>query len=235
MTDVARRRASGDVSTRVFLFGERWSNVIIADMSEPETILEQIAVSLYDIGAVQFGKYKLEGGQTARHYFDFRRLVSYPQLLKQVTVGYRTILDRLTFDLIAAPPLTALPIGTAISLDTNIPMIYPRKTANRYGTAKSIDGAWEVGQTAVIIDDVVSTGESILQAIVSLKAGGIQVNEAVVLIDRESHGIGNLMGSDYKVYSLFTFSRLMDILEEYGRITPKQHNKVRRSLNAETN
>lgn len=201
-------------------------------MPEPETILEKIAVSLFDIGAIQFGKYKLEGGQTARHYFDFRRLVSYPDILRLVTAGYRTILDKLTFDLIAAPPLTALPIGTALSLDTNIPMIYPRKTANRYGTGKSIDGAWEVGQTAVIIDDVVTSGESILQAIVSLKAAGIQVNEAVVLVDREMHGISTLIDSNYKVYSLFTFSRLMDILEEYGRITAKQHNKVRQSLNS---
>lgn len=193
----------------------------------------ELATTLFDIGAIQFGKYKLYNGRTARLYLDFRLLVSYPEALRKVAVGYHSILEKLTFDVLAAPPLAGLPIGTAVSLEMNKPLIYPRKIAKSYGTGRSIEGVWEVGQTAVLLDDVMQTGESILQAIVSLKAGGIQVHDAVILIDREYSESHSMLGEEYKIHSLFKLSQLLEILEENGRISSKQHSKVLKSLSSE--
>ena len=192
--------------------------------------LEQFALTLYDIKAVQFGKFRLHSGRKSRIYLDLRILVSYPDALRQAAVVYRSVLENLKFDLLAAPPLAGLPLGTAVSLDMNKPMIFPRKTAKSYGTGKEIEGAWKVGQKAVIIDDVVTSGDSIVQAIVPLKAAGLQVSDAVVLIDREQGGVEILREHNYNLYAAMTLSQLLAILESHERITSKERAKILQSL-----
>jgi len=199
-------------------------------MTLPESELETLALTLFDIGAVQLGKFKLHSGKKSRIYLDLRLLVSFPDALRLVTAAYRFVLGQLQFDILAATPLAGLPLGTAVSLDMNTPLIYPRKTAKSYGTGKSIEGKWEVGQTAVVLDDLVTSGDSILQAIIPLKVAGLNVRDAVVLIDREQGGIQSLQKEGYRLHVVITLSRILDILEDAGRITAKQHAKVLDSL-----
>ena len=194
------------------------------------TSLEQFALTLYDIGAVQIGKFRLHSGKRSRIYLDLRILISYPQVLQQAALVYQSVLQGLRFDLIAAPPLAGLPLGTAVSLNMNVPMIFPRKTAKSYGTGKEIEGKWKVGQKAVIIDDVVTSGDSILQAIVPLKAAGLQVNDAVVLIDRQQGGAETLADSGYALHAAMTVGQLLAVLESHERITSKERAKVLESL-----
>lgn len=200
-------------------------------MELPNELLEELSLTLFDIGAVQLGKFKLHSGRTSRVYLDLRLLVSYPQALRLVTKAYQVILEGLSFDLLAAPPLAGLPIGTALCLAMDKPLIYPRKTAKSYGTGKSIEGHWQVGQTAVVIDDVITSGDSILQAIVSLKTTGLQVTDAVVLIDREQGGPVNMREQGYHPYAAITISHLLAVLESRERITAKERAKALKSLN----
>ena len=200
-------------------------------MSETLPPLEQFALTLFDIGAVQLGKFKLHSGKKSRIYLDLRLLVSYPAALRQAVAAYRTVLDTLSFDLLAATPMAGLPLGTALCLDMDKPLIYPRKTAKSYGTGKQIEGVWQVGDTAVIIDDLITSGDSILQAIVALKASGLQVNDAVVLIDREQGGVENMQEQGYKLHAAITISRVLGILEAHQRITGKEREKVLKALN----
>ncbi len=193
-------------------------------------LLEQFALALYDINAVQIGKFRLHSGRKSRIYLDLRILVSYPQVLRQAATVYRSVLENLQFDMLAAPPLAGLPLGTAVALDMNKPMIFPRKTAKSYGTGKEIEGAWKVGQRAVIVDDVVTSGDSIIQAIAPLKAAGLQVNDAVVLIDRQQGGMEVLRENGYNLYAAMTLSQLLAILESHERISSKERAKVLQSL-----
>lgn len=197
---------------------------------EPLNPLESLVLTLHDIGAVQFGKFKLHSGKKSDIYLDLRVLVSYPQALRQVAAAYRQVLDQLRFDLLAATPLAGLPIGTALCLDMDRPLIYPRKTAKSYGTGKGIEGSYAVGQTAVVIDDLVTSGDSILQTIATLKASGLQVKDAVVLIDREQGGAESLRGEGYTLHSVILMRHLLTILQDKGRISAKQHAKVLKSL-----
>lgn len=194
------------------------------------TSLEQFALTLYDVGAVQIGKFRLHSGKRSRIYLDLRILISYPQVLQQAALVYQSVLQGLRFDLIAAPPLAGLPLGTAVSLNMNIPMIFPRKTAKSYGTGKEIEGKWKVGQKAVIIDDVVTSGDSIIQAIVPLKAAGLQVNDAVVLIDRQQGGAETLADNGYNLHAAMTVGQLLAVLESHERISSRERAKVLESL-----
>ena len=135
-------------------------------------------------------------------------------------------MEGLAFDILSAYPDAALPIGTAIALETGIPLIYPRKTAKRYGTGRQVEGKWEVGQTAVVIEDLITSGDSILQAVASLKAAGLQVQDAVVLIDREQGGREALAGQGYRLHAVTSLSRLLALLEREGRIDARQRAEV---------
>lgn len=191
---------------------------------------EALVITLYDIGAFQFGRFRLHSGRESRIYIDLRVLVSYPHALRQVASAYRGVLEHLTFDLLAATPLAGMPIGTAISLDMNVPMIYPRKTAKSYGTGKEIEGKWSIGQTAVAIDDLITSGDSILDTIASLKAAGLRVRDAVVLIDRGQGGSRLLTEQGYRLHSVLTLSGMLDTLVEHQRLTGRQRDEVVASL-----
>ncbi len=199
-------------------------------MDEQQISLELLALALFDIEAVKLGKFTLHSGKKSPIYLDLRLLASYPRVLKQAAAAYRTVLQRLTFDLLAAAPLAGLPIGTAVSLDMEIPLIYPRKTAKSYGTGKSIEGVWQVGQTAVVLDDLVTSGDSILSAIASLKPAGLHVKDAVVLIDREQGGTANLADLGYQLHAVISLSHLLAILENHERITARQRMRVLNAL-----
>ena len=196
----------------------------------PAEQLEALVLKLHDIGAVRFGQFTLHSGRISPIYLDLRLLASYPAALRQATAAYRPFLERLTFELIAATPLAGLPIGTAISLEMNLPFIYPRGTAKAYGTGKQIEGAWTAGQVAVVVDDLITSGDSLLQGIHTLKEAGLQVADAVVLIDRQQGGRATLADQGYNLHSALTMSQLLTILEGQERITSAQRVEIQQTL-----
>jgi uridine monophosphate synthetase len=196
----------------------------------PAQHLESLALTLFDIKAVRFGSFTLHSGRVSPIYLDLRILPSFPDALRQVAAIYRGLLGSWNFDLLAATPLAGLPIGTAISLELNVPLIYPRPSAKSYGTGKQIEGVWEVGQTAVVIDDLVTSGDSLLQGIAFLKAAGLNVRDAVVLVDREQGGQDALAAQGYTLHSAITLRQLLAVLERTERITSRQRDQVLKAL-----
>ena len=67
-------------------------------------------------------------------------------------------------------------------------MIYPRKEVKQHGTGQAIEGSFETGQSAVLIEDVITTGGSIISAAEVLRNAGIVLKDVVVLVDREQGG-----------------------------------------------
>ena len=196
----------------------------------PEPDLEQFALSLHEIGAVRLGQFRLHSGRVSPIYIDLRMLVSHPETLRMATAVYMNILADLQYDLLAAAPMAGLPLGTALCLALDQPLIYPRKTAKSYGTGKGIEGAYQIGETAVIIDDLITSGDSVLQAIAVLKAGGLHVNDAVVLIDRQQGGMDNLRNAGYQPHAAMTIRQLLSILEAHQRITARDTASVLQTL-----
>ncbi len=196
----------------------------------PADQLESLVLTLHDIGAVRIGRFELHSGRMSPIYIDLRLLASFPNALREAAAAYRHRLKTLTFDRIAATPLAGLPIGTAICLDMNLPLIYPRKTVKGYGTGKQIEGQWEIGQTVVVVDDLITSGDSLLKGITFLKAAGLRVNEAVVLIDREQGGREALEEQGYRLHSLMTIGQLLAIMESRERITSHQRARILQGL-----
>ena len=198
-------------------------------MTDP-TPIETLVLTLHDIGAVQFGRFRLHSGKESRIYIDLRLLVSFPAALRQATAAYAGVLAALHYDLLAATPLAGLPIGTALCLDMDRPLIYPRKTAKSYGTGKNIEGRWSIGQTVVVIDDLITSGDSVLETVASVKAAGLHVRDAVVLIDREQGGREMLLAQGYRVHPVMSLRQMLEILVSHGRLTGSQRDEVLMSL-----
>ena len=192
--------------------------------------LVSLALTLFDIGAVRFGEFALHSGRISPIYIDLRLLASFPDALRQAAAAYGSILEKMTFDLLAATPLAGLPIGTAISLDINVPLVYARTTAKGYGTGKQIEGKWEVGQRAVMVDDLITSGDSLLRGIKMLESAGLIVSEAVVLLDRQQGGREMLQSQGYTLSSAMTLVETLSVYEIERRITAEQHARVLESL-----
>ncbi len=198
-------------------------------MTDPSPI-ETLVLTLHDIGAVQFGRFRLHSGKESRIYIDLRLLVSFPAALRQATAAYAGVLAALDYDLLAATPLAGLPIGTALCLHLDKPLIYPRKTAKSYGTGKNIEGRWSIGQTVVVIDDLITSGDSVLETVASVKAAGLHVRDAVVLIDREQGGREMLLAQGYRVHPVMSLRQMLEILVSHGRLSGSQRDEVLMSL-----
>ena len=192
--------------------------------------IETLVLTLHDIGAVQFGRFRLHSGKESRIYIDLRVLVSFPDALRQVTAAYAGALASLHYDLLAATLLAGLPIGTALCLSLDKPLIYPRKTAKSYGTGKNVEGRWSIGQTAVVIDDLITSGDSVLETIAAVKAAGLHVHDAVVLIDREQGGREMLEQQGYGVHPVMTLRQMLEHLVAHGRLSGPQRDEVLMSL-----
>ncbi len=190
-----------------------------------------LAVTLHEIGAVRLGRFTLHSGRVSPIYIDLRLLVSFPAALQQVAQAYAALLGDLRFDILAAYPYAALPIGTALALQTGIPLIYPRKDAKGYGTGKRVEGVWQEGQRALVVEDLITSGDSILQAIATLQDAGLQVRDALVLIDREQGGRALLAQQGYKLHAVMTLRALLAALEAAGRISGQERADVLSALN----
>lgn len=187
----------------------------------------ELIAGLVELGAIQFGDFKLASGIQSPIYIDLRLLVSSPNLLATVAEQYASVLEGLTADRIAGVPYAALPIGTAVSLESGIPMIYARKEVKDYGLRRGIEGAWEAGDNVVIIEDLITSGGSTVKTAQVLRDAGLVVEHAIVLIDREQGGAENLAHAGIQAHSVFTISEMLDSLESQGSITPDVALQVR--------
>ncbi len=194
------------------------------------TELSKIADMLLTVGCVKFGEFTLKSGAKSPIYIDLRRLVAFPELLKDVAAAYAEILDDLEFDMLAALPYAAMPIGTAVSLYGGWKMVYPRKEVKGYGTQVEVEGVFDVDQRAVVLDDLISTGGSKLEGIQKLNAVGLKVEDIVVLIDRQSGGLDFMEEQGYKLHSVFTLPQLLNYWEENNAVEAELILKARAFL-----
>jgi uridine monophosphate synthetase len=194
--------------------------------------IDALARALHKAGCVQFGEFTLHSGAHSPIYVDLRRLVTHPKVLAQVAGVYAKMLGELEYARIAAIPYAALPIGTAVCLQTGDPMIYPRGQAKGYGTRRAIEGEYESGERVVLLDDLISSGASKLEAMEPLREAGLVVEDVVVLIDREQGGRQDLARQGYRLHAACTLRQLVQSLARQGAIGDAQARAVYAYLDA---
>lgn len=153
------------------------------------------------------GEFRLRSGVTASTYFDKYQFESDPELLAAVTHHMAELVPSDT-ELLAGLELGGVPIATALSLNTGIPVVFVRKKAKEYGTARLAEGPSISGKRLLVIEDVVTTGGQIVRSIGDLRDRGAAVTHAVCVIDRQQGGRSALEAIDVELDALFLRSDL---------------------------
>lgn len=172
---------------------------------EKQTLLD----ALVSMGVIKWGEFTLRSGEISPIYIDCRSIISYPPLLRAVAKALWDKVKHLKPSLLCGVPYAALSIATTISLDQNLPMLMCRKEAKEYGTKKQIEGVFKPGQDCLIVEDVVTTGSSVLEVAEILKKHDLQVKDSVVLVDRQQGGKETLLKAGYHLHSVFTLNELV--------------------------
>lgn len=141
---------------------------------------------------VKFGKFILSSGKESNYYVNMKMAITDPKILKTIAKIVSSQISEERIDKIAGPALGAVPIATAICLESEIPMLMIRKAKKGYGTSKLIEGTLQEGDSIVVVEDVTTTGNSLLKAIRAIKENGGVVKRAVVVVDRDEGAIENL-------------------------------------------
>eukprot|EP00889_Picochlorum_renovo_P008210 jgi/Picre1/35240/NNA_002702.t1 len=162
---------------------------------------EELVLKLHEIEAVKFGEFKLKSGLISPVYIDLRVIVSYPEIMLRVSEAMWAKLAGTTFDVI--------------------------KEVKDYGTKKAIEGAFEKGQTCLIVEDLVTSGASVMETVQPLEDVGLKVTDVVVLIDREQGGESRLASDNLKLHSAFTLSYILDTLVKHSLVTEEVAGKVK--------
>jgi uridine monophosphate synthetase len=189
-------------------------------------VRRELVLALFDAGCVRFGEFTLASGQVSPIYVDLRKAISYPDLFKQVVDVYVELVKPLTFDRLAAVPYAALPAAAAVAMRLSRPLIYPRKEAKAYGTAKAVEGVFDPGQVVVAVEDVVTTGGSLLTAIETMLEVGLKVIDVVVLVDRGQGGRERLTEAGCRLHAALTLPAMLQVLQDAGRIDTETYNDV---------
>lgn len=173
--------------------------------------MTSVSEHLLRCGAVRFGRFTLTSGQPSDYYVDVKAATTDPAVLRAIAAEMAAIADRDgPFDAVAGMELGAVPIATAVSLATDLPLLVVRKTERRHGTGKRIEGPDPEGQRVFVVEDVTTTGGSTVEAVEVLRQAGATVTHASVVVDREAGGSEAL---DAIGVRLLPLARASDLLQ----------------------
>ncbi|ASE62669.1 orotate phosphoribosyltransferase [Chryseobacterium indologenes] len=187
---------------------------------------KEFFLECYKLGIIKFGRFTLKSGIESPFYVDLRPLASDPKILKKLANYLLEMLPLDNFDLICGVPYAALPMATAMSLESYIPLIIKRKEAKSYGTKKLIEGIYQKGQNCLLVEDVITSGKSLLETIPEIEQEDLKVSDIVVVLDREQGGKQLLENKGYRVYTLFNISEVCDILQETGELSDEEVKRI---------
>lgn len=187
---------------------------------------KEFFLECYKLGIIKFGRFTLKSGIESPFYVDLRPLASDPKILKNLANYLLDMLPLDNFDLICGVPYAALPMATAMSLESYIPLIIKRKEAKNYGTKKLIEGIYQKGQNCLLVEDVITSGKSLIETIAEVEQEDIKVADIVVVLDREQGGKELLESRGYRVHTLFNISEVCTILRENGELTDDEVKRI---------
>ncbi|EGC37794.1 bifunctional UMP-synthetase [Dictyostelium purpureum] len=202
--------------------------------------VQELVLKLNDIDAVKLGEFKLKSGIISPIYIDLRVTVSSPQLLASIAeMMYQKVYCSGTAQgkpsLVCGVPYTALPIATGMSIAHDIPMVVRRKEAKAYGTKQLIEGRFKEGDNVLVVEDLVTSGASVLETVRDLNSVGLTVTDVVVLLDRQQGARETLEKNGLRLHSVFTMEELINTLIESGKLAGKTLDLVKAFLEANRN
>ena len=197
--------------------------------------VKEFATFLHQKGIIKFGDFTLASGKHSSYYVDLRLVPSYPiefrKMVKYLENQIENDIGLDNFDSIVSVPTGGLVIASALAIETIKPLIYVRSKPKDYGTSKSVEGKIHDGMKVVMIDDVATTGGSVVNAIKSLKEVNISVKDAYVIVNRTEGADEALLELGVKMHSILNILQISEALFEQSLIDQEVLDKVKNQIN----
>ncbi|MFP8951776.1 orotate phosphoribosyltransferase [Natrialbaceae archaeon A-arb3/5] len=157
--------------------------------------------------AVKFGEFELSYGGTSEYYVDKYLFETDPTCLETIADAFAERID--DGDKLGGVALGGVPLAAATSVAADVPYVIARKQRKEYGTGNLVEGRLEEGEEVVVVEDIVTTGTSLVDAVEALRDAGATVERALVVVDREEGGRENVEDAGVEMESLVTASELL--------------------------
>lgn len=160
---------------------------------------------LLETSAIKFGEFTLTSGRKSNYYVDIKDAATLPDVLDEITTEISRLVKAGT---VAGVELGAVPLVVSTAVKMRIPYIILRKERN-HGTKKLIIGEVPQGAEVDLIEDVVTTGGSLLKAVNMLRGNGAKVTRAICVVDREEGGYALLKENGVELIPLIKISEII--------------------------
>ncbi|UCH32192.1 MAG: orotate phosphoribosyltransferase [Candidatus Bathyarchaeota archaeon] len=195
-----------------------------------DSMKTQLCQILYKIGALKFGTFKLSNGKLSPYYIDLRLVPSFPEAFHRTCEFYVNLIeDKIKverFQRIAGIPTAGISFASVIAYHLNKSLVYPRSTQRKHGRERRVEGILMPGDRVLLLDDLVTSGNSLLKAASAIRAEGGIVSDAIVLIDREEGGKERLAKDDIELYRLLTAKEAASRLHSIRAITTMEFQTI---------
>ena len=197
--------------------------------------VKEFATFLHQNSIIKFGDFTLASGKKSSYYVDLRLVPSYPiefrKMVKYLENEIEQDIGLDNFDSIVSVPTGGLVIASALAIETVKPLIYVRSKPKDYGTSKSVEGKIHDDMKVVMIDDVATTGGSVVNAIKSLKEVNITVKDAYVIVNRMEGADEAMLELGVKMHSILNILQITEALFEQNLIDASVLEKVKNQIN----
>jgi orotate phosphoribosyltransferase len=183
--------------------------------------VSEIASFLLKSNALQFGVFKLASGNETSYYIDLRILPSFPTHFRLAIDALKDKLTKdigLDFDTLGSVPTSGLIFGSALAYEVEKPLIYVRKDSKAHGTSKMVEGYLKPGAKVILVDDVITTGMSMSNAIEVIRANGGIVENVLAIVNRLEGAQEKLKKMNIKLSSVTTIKDIVSILHKKALI-----------------
>ena len=196
--------------------------------------VKEFATFLHEKGALKFGDFTLTSGNKSSYYVDLRIVPSFPhqfrKMIKQLQSNISANIGLENFDYLVSVPTSGLVIASALAIETVKPIIYVRNKPKDHGTSKTIEGSFEQGKKALMIDDVATTGGSVINAIKSLKESGLVISDTFVIINRMEGASQALEAEGIKMHNLTDILEITKTLHDQNLISDSVLEQVKNQI-----
>jgi orotate phosphoribosyltransferase len=204
---------------------------------EKKYLMKQVSLSLVRNDALKIGDYILASGKRSPYYVDLRQSISNHIAMDWIANSLARIvineIGKEKVDKIMGVPTAGIPFATIVSQKLAKPMLYYRKERKEHGVRKKIEGKMERNDRILMIDDLITTGQSVIEAAEAARAQGGIVCELVVLLDREQGGRENIRSHNIEPHVLFHISEAFDWLNEVKLLSDADHQMIMDYINHE--
>jgi orotate phosphoribosyltransferase len=168
---------------------------------------QELIQLLKECEAIQFGRFVLTSGAVSDYYIDIKKASTNPRILNKITEAMVDYTEG--YDILAGIELGAVPLVVALSIKTGLPYAIIRKEKREHGTSKQIEGAEIKGKKVLIIEDVTTSGGSVVKSIKIIRENKGFVDEVIAIVDRESGAKEKLRSADVNFIPLLSVSDIL--------------------------